>query len=459
MRKQEHNYELVELKTGFNIIPKDEKRPILRVRIDKNGFWHFKGKNNSSADLPLYCFYDLLEYSVDVLYRTWEPPRPFKDNLTSYRITTWAKKETKKTLARALRDIWKRHCNNLDPMVEEVHRKVYSISNGSAYWHRLEYMLNHRKKYKYLISDMIKYPAARIAVMHSDDDALWRDSFKTWDMDWMKLYSGDNGKYTSLRKTLMHLPGGILYYKLLKLKDIKLPEPVTTRMKLWAYSILASFKSYLGEEKLEKFISVLTKSTDEQVREAIRFIWEYFPARKNDFRSYGAIIHSLSIIFDYPYDIGDWDIMGLAKRSEKYHHDLDVARRERRLEEVKANKELFESRTAIPPIPLPADDNIKFLDSFQSVFFEGERMKHCIENYAVNAIKGECYLFHIDYEGEMASVEVDPWGRVGQCYGPNNTFNKASQYGEKALKKWGRELFDKKPKIYSKTYTYEEIPF
>ncbi len=51
-----------------------------------------------------------------------------------------------------------------------------------------------------------------------------------------------------------------------------------------------------------------------------------------------------------------------------------------------------------------------------------------------------CYLFHADYRGEKASVELSPSGEVRQAYGPHNCYNKAAQWATQLLAQWGRGL-------------------
>ncbi len=70
------------------------------------------------------------------------------------------------------------------------------------------------------------------------------------------------------------------------------------------------------------------------------------------------------------------------------------------------------------------------------VLEEGQRMGHCIENYAAPAVAGECFLFHIDHRGESASVEVGCDGSVRQTAGPGNRDNHAARWGAQRLRTW-----------------------
>jgi len=47
--------------------------------------------------------------------------------------------------------------------------------------------------------------------------------------------------------------------------------------------------------------------------------------------------------------------------------------------------------------------------------------------------------------GQVASVEVDRFGRVLQSRGPENFINTAAKHGESLLKEWGQKIIDNHP--------------
>ena len=63
-------------------------------------------------------------------------------------------------------------------------------------------------------------------------------------------------------------------------------------------------------------------------------------------------------------------------------------------------------------------------------------MRHCIASYAKRTVGGWAFLFHVEYGGESASVEVDPWEIVRQARGPRNCWNTAAEWGTKELARW-----------------------
>ena len=100
---------------------------------------------------------------------------------------------------------------------------------------------------------------------------------------------------------------------------------------------------------------------------------------------------------------------------------------------------------AIPPIPLPESNEklkVRFLDTVAAIASEGQEMKLCIATYINKALSGDSFLFHIDHleTGQVASVEVDRFGRVIKSRGPENFINTASLQGESLLKEWGQKI-------------------
>jgi hypothetical protein len=77
-------------------------------------------------------------------------------------------------------------------------------------------------------------------------------------------------------------------------------------------------------------------------------------------------------------------------------------------------------------------------------------MQHCIASYAKRAHQGLCYLFHVEFEGERASVEVNPQGVVLQSQGPRDRPNKATVWGKKGIVTMGPIVSKAYVKIYER---------
>jgi len=128
------------------------------------------------------------------------------------------------------------------------------------------------------------------------------------------------------------------------------------------------------------------------------------------------------------------------QRSYRAHSEAENRRliQQRKMDEAQRAGQAAWLATETAPLPfaLPEDKGIRFLGTVQDIYEEHRRMKHCIDTYSKDAVLGNCYLFHIDYEGEMASAEVSPQGVVKQIRGPHNVMNKACDYAGTVLKQW-----------------------
>lgn len=470
LRDQEHNYEVYERENGFEVFPIEKDRLSVKATLSKTGFWRLETGSKTSGLFMGYCFYNLLDSVVSYLYETWKSPvcvslkedeidkldenekeEYYKKRRSYDRVERWARLMTRKTLAKKIRDIWKVKLNSLDSEIEAIQRLAYATSpNGNGFWDNIILITENRERFKYLIQDFIKYRACRCAVLSYDMNY-------TDFSDWKKLCGNiENG---SMRKTIMNFPGGVPYFyikyfaKLQQKYDVvkdkytnmvisyyDIPEPAITRIRFLAYVALIR-----GGDT--NFKNVILRSSDEDLKNAVKYIWKKMPnGSENDFRRLGSILGAFGIIFDYPHSPGKWDILGLAKRSEKWHREITQNRRENQRKNLLKDERVSLSNTALPPIPLPNDMHIQFLDTFMDVVNEGDKMSHCIASYAERAVNGKCYLFHVDYMGEMASVEVDTCGYVNQSYGPYDRHNKASKYGEQILAKWGKDIQKSKNK-------------
>jgi len=444
LREQQHNYEVQETQCGFDIIPKDTERKIISATINENGIWKI---NNSYGEYLAYDFHRLLDRCVNVLYDDWKSPKE-EQRYTPRWLYPWMMKTTGKVINHAVHNIWRKKVDGLPEIVGILQKRCFSISpNGGNYEAIIEII---KENNKYIIDDLLKYRASVIAFLYADNIV---------DNNWMNSYSPSGSTYRTLNKTLMHLPGGVAPGKIYhSISDAILEEPITSKIRMLAFcSLQPRMNQFWGNEHAS--YSTIKKSTDEDIRNAVKYMWRYFPDKgSGDFRRNKSIESALGRIFDYTGSWNNIDILGLAKRSVEYHRNEELRRRlqeqeweqrriemeQRREEERQAYEEKMKkmklSNTSLPKIPLPDDKHIRLLKTYQEVVDEGNLMHHCIANYAVKAVEGGCYLFHTDYKGEMASTEVLPNGVVAQSYGEHDKVNGASEYATNVLRSWGRRL-------------------
>jgi hypothetical protein len=239
-----------------------------------------------------------------------------------------------------------------------------------------------------------------------------------------------------------------------------LPEELTSRIRFLAY--ISLFSRYQAEtvEEDNKMIPLL-RSSDNDIRQAILLIAKTNrdDTKIENFRKSVKIMDALNVIYSYPGDWKNFDILTLANRSLKYHTNEKFMRGENERElqrqkekEIEKYERLRVQKTALPPIPLPDDDRIKFLSTYEEVVNEGKEMNHCVGTYAEKAIDGDCFLFHIEYEGQIATAEILRNGHVQQVRGRFNASNVATEWGREYFKSWSRNF----PQSEQKYATYQE---
>jgi hypothetical protein len=147
-------------------------------------------------------------------------------------------------------------------------------------------------------------------------------------------------------------------------------------------------------------------------------------------RKAGDVRQFVQFLADYP-DPHRGNVVGLADRAVRWH-------RERRQEQMAAMRRHYGSATPTtrPPLAPPEAEGIRFLDSVGAVCTEAGRMQHCVASYLDLAVQGNCFLFHMTYKGEEATVEVGCEGRVRQARGPRNVRNRAGRWGKRVLNRW-----------------------
>ena len=93
-----------------------------------------------------------------------------------------------------------------------------------------------------------------------------------------------------------------------------------------------------------------------------------------------------------------------------------------------------------PPIDLPENPEIRFLETPAEICEEGIRMGHCVETFSLEAIEGSAFIFHVEKDGESATVAVNAQGQVTQARGPLNERNRACKWATRVLRRWGRAM-------------------
>jgi len=367
---------------------------------------------------------------------------------------------------------------NVDPLVHQIHYRVGRIAgrvsplagSGAFYENR------------YLVRDVLNYRAAAIAFAYLDSELSrrWFDtrpsnvgSFSPWERvrvkacnapasdlpaavqqpqggppaldsveaqlaamsQWRGLFSPTGAPYRSLNRTLMNLPEEVPPDLVCQLNRIRLERPITNRLELTMLLLRASAPEDANPEAAQSQLRIFHHATAGEIECAIRRI-AAATDRQLSSRRLEDLRFVIKYLGDYPEPHGG-NLSGLAEQALRWHHH---AHERRARERVVANLGGEAKPTARPPIPLPKILGVTFLSTVGAIVAEGARMKHCIATRAADAVKGRCFLFHIDFRGERASVEVSAAGEVVDAEGPGNTDNEAARWGALRLRRWAAGL-------------------
>ena len=431
-----------------------------------------------------YTYYSFSRYIAKQLMANSIPPEDkleymFQDwHYIPVWVRKWAVTQTAKVIGKRVHFQWRRLLTLVDPDVLAVHRSVYAatIQAAEVTYDPALYLEKH------LVRDIINYRAGAIAALIFDDlnffgqqikaisildnlpsssetkalKALARDSGVDMNFEvntncylnrmeitpaerieklinWRDLFSCSGKSYRSLDRTLMNLPGGIPAGYLSYLCTIELPRPITDRVELLCLLTYRSVYEDNTRSKIPNNTKVVINATRKQILEAMSRVAIHTHNDLDPRKSYSFLFFS-SFINDYP-EIHNGNIIGLAEKAIKWH------RRQGQDEITKPIERLGEdTEAAIPPIPLPVHPGIKFLAKVSDIGNEGLNMGHCIATYAKDAVDGHCHLFHIEHNGELATVQVDFKGHVVQAHGPGNKQNQAVNWGKRMLRCWGQKF-------------------
>jgi hypothetical protein len=366
-----------------------------------------------------FSFSDILFCMFRGLMSGWQVLFP---GIVEDKLAGWAITQTNRVLGERIRAEWKRLVEQADPTVLSVHRKVFS----ATYKYQVPPLLVRPRLYRepYLIKDITSYRAAAVAAWAcgelDEEEAIQKMT------NWRGVFS-PVGPYRALNRTLMNLPGSMSAPLLCTLSTMRLLRPITNRLEL--ITVLCAGPQPPGRCRVFAF------ATADKIKEAMKRISAHMhkklsPRRTNDIRQ------AVDFLLDYPGDHRG-NIVGLANKAIRWHRDCW------REQADEATRDLpDDTLIAVPPIPLPQVEGVRFLATVGDLRGESDEMQHCIRHYAQQAGDGECYLFHVEHDGERASVEVSPFGFVVQSQGPSNSQNRATEWGEKVLGSWAAGLPD-----------------
>lgn len=96
---------------------------------------------------------------------------------------------------------------------------------------------------------------------------------------------------------------------------------------------------------------------------------------------------------------------------------------------------------ARPPIPLPTNRGLRFIDNAAALAAEGSTMHHCVASLRSLCRRGISYIFHAEREGTHGTIHVSHTGAVVEARGPFNRASPAASWGAEVLASWGVGLW------------------
>lgn len=334
-------------------------------------------------------------------------------------------------IARALtgrfKEHWRRIITQIVPHeVERLARLMWSSAlsdTGVIHFPEL-----YQEEHAFLYRDLIKYHAARLAVLglhmfatpHNHELAAalepqqYRNAILKELRDWRKVFA-PTVPNKALNKTLDKLPVGISPSQITRMSVMHLEKPITSRLHL-SFALIGAEHHHWGLHE-----HIVLSASDELIKAASALVRVPLTA-KSRLRDIGEVVR---VILDYPEAFAG-DLLGLARHSVEWHGETHI-----RIARGLPDDYLLPAPKA--DLADLTQQGITLLATAGEVYEEGKQMHHCVGSYASKAAQGECYLFHVEYEGERATVEMSPRGYALQAYGPSNTKNGACEFGVKAL--------------------------
>ncbi|MBD3227649.1 MAG: hypothetical protein GF329_05630 [Candidatus Lokiarchaeota archaeon] len=373
-------------------------------------------------ELNPYAYYWLSNTVFGYVTNGWKPPARFKDE-AHHKLISWFNKKVAKVNGKKLYNVWLELLESIDPTKRKVAKALLS-----ANWNKRGVGLDFLKQIDrgnvntYLLNDVQNYVAAAQLAAHLPEH------FIKYGLDWMELFAKDEKVGRSLRRTLANMPNNISWATTSRLSQIILERPLFKKAEL----VTTCHTVRMGHRSSGLFTPLAMRASLDQIREA-GFIWK---GDKLNIRKTSELIEATRYITDYPERCeSNW--VALARRSRNWHRELynnEFA------QQSPHDSLKDEEKTKKPLIDLPNVEGIEFMETVGRIRQESIDMNNCVKSYAPSACNGNCYLFHVDYEGKRATVEVSPRGRVVQVYGPRNSKNIACNYARKHLNKWGKLL-------------------
>lgn len=471
-------YDITERPDGFVISALDRNpvRVTLQPACLQVSFRRRDSQNDAVMPVTYsYNFFSYYSFSIAIaagLMYFWQRPKEHQreDGHQPGWLRQWAIRQTAKSIGKRVYAQWQRLLTRVDPEVLATHKAVFVASGMSP---ESGFVFKPAVyEHPHIARDIQKYRACAM-LASTNPDRLYRhyiakrlptidnrlDQYKlhrkaielapealiqNWD-NWPVLYSDTSRPYTSLLRTLFNVPGGIPPDSLTNLSMVHLTRPITNRRELL---LVLNTPNCLHPELVT---SIFQQATATQIKTAIRRLSAHLRLDLSPNKSLD-IGRLARFCADYP-EQHTGNLVGLLDKSIDWHRHAQDRERESLLAKYEGS-----TRLAQPPVALPPQPEIRLITTVDDIRQESIEVNHCVATYADEAISGQCYLFHVDYRGEQATIQLDPDGEIVQASGPRNGHNLAVRWGKRQLKRWGDSIpAGARPRLFRPALRQQEI--
>jgi hypothetical protein len=283
-----------------------------------------------------------------------------------------------------------------------------------------------------LIHDVERFPAAALALAEMEGALRqqargpargsnagcisWVESFGQW----RGFFSPTGQPYRSLNRTLAGLPDHFPVWRISDLGKVSLERPVSPlHVHVLSERVRVSSARSVADDLL-----AIQRVPREDLAVLVDDVSRALQLKGTDA---DERVHAFAEL------LAQSPVQNRARLGPLVRHSLQALRQPRG---ISLGCRGYDALLALPPIPLPSVEGIEFIGRVGDLVDEGARMHHCVATYARRGLTGSSFFFHVDHQGERATIEVDARGDIVEAAGPCNADNRACRWGVAQLTSW-----------------------